>query len=249
MKKIIPVFVFVMSFSFLTYCFAQYGNETITITTYYPSPHGVYGVLTMYPRDTVPDNPQQGDMYFNSGNNTLLIYANQTAEWQPVGGKPVPEYKDGDVFYNQTDKISYVYNSTSNTWIKTPSYKDGDVFYNQIDKKYYVYNSVGNTWIEIPSPGGGGGGNVITISGSNPTCPSGATEMQKYWPTASFPTCYYYATPERTCTVPGAWSVSAPSVWNNCGFSMAACGDCVYGGTTGTCTCYLQNWSMVMCQQ
>jgi hypothetical protein len=45
--------------------FAQSGNETITITTYYPSPYGVYGVLTLYPRATEPENPRQGDMYFN----------------------------------------------------------------------------------------------------------------------------------------------------------------------------------------
>jgi hypothetical protein len=83
MKILSAAIIFLFSIS---PAFAQFGNETLTITTYYPSPHGVYGVLTMYPRDTVPDNPQQGDMYFNSVNNTLLIYVNKTVEWQPAGG-------------------------------------------------------------------------------------------------------------------------------------------------------------------
>jgi hypothetical protein len=94
--------------------FAQLGNETITITTYYPSPHGVYGVLTMYPRDTVPNDPRKGDMYFNSVNDTLLIYVNDTAKWQPAGGSPVSSsgYDDGEVLYNFTDDQFYVYNAT-----------------------------------------------------------------------------------------------------------------------------------------
>ena len=50
-------------------CFAQYGNETITITTYYPSPHGVYGVLTLYHRDQQPDpaTTRKGDLYYDNG--------------------------------------------------------------------------------------------------------------------------------------------------------------------------------------
>jgi hypothetical protein len=116
--------------------FAQFGNETLTITTYYPSPHGVYGVLTMYPRDTVPNNPQQGDMYFNSGNNTLLIYVNNTVEWQPAGGSPV----------------------------STSGYKDGDVTYNQTDNQFYVYNATYNNFTQIVVSGGGGG--MVTLTGS-----------------------------------------------------------------------------------
>jgi len=184
MKKIIPVFVFVMSFSFLTYCFAQYGNETITITTYYPSPYGVYKNLEMYPSDEPTVGVKPGVMYFNKDNNTLLIYVNDTAQWQPAGGKQATEYKDGNVFYNQTDK------------------------------KYYVYNSTVKTWIEAPSPGGGldlnatllgavhtagqcskAGGNLVDIGAALPlcqfdqsACPPGWYQFQN-WINTTINTC------------------------------------------------------------
>jgi hypothetical protein len=181
MKIISTTIIFLFS---VIPAFSQTINETIAITTYYPSPHGVYGVLTMYPRDSEPNNPQQGDMYFNSGNNTLLIYVNDTAQWQPAGGGAASAYKDGDVFYNQTDK------------------------------KYYIYNSTGNTWIEAPSPGGGldlnntllgavhtagqcskAGGNPVDIGAAlplcqfdQPACPTGWYQFQS-WTNTTINTC------------------------------------------------------------
>jgi hypothetical protein len=79
--------------------FAQYGNETITITTYYPSPHGVYGVLTLYPRDSQPDLAisRKGDLYYDNGtedptNRPEGVYAYNGSTWAPInlggGGSP-----------------------------------------------------------------------------------------------------------------------------------------------------------------
>jgi len=69
-------------------CFAQYGNETITITTYYPSPHGVYGVLTLYPRDSQPDleTTREGDLYYDKGtedptNRSKGVYVYNGSNW------------------------------------------------------------------------------------------------------------------------------------------------------------------------
>jgi len=70
-----------------TSCFAQSGNETITITTYYPSPHGVYGVLTLYPRTSEPENPREGDMFYNQSDKNIYFYKGPSAGgWQIVGG-------------------------------------------------------------------------------------------------------------------------------------------------------------------
>ena len=76
--KTIILCIFILSVT--TSCFAQYGNETITITTYYPSPHGVYGVLTLYPRTAEPENPRQGDMYYNITTDKIVHY-NKTGVW------------------------------------------------------------------------------------------------------------------------------------------------------------------------
>jgi hypothetical protein len=141
---------------------------------------------------------------------------------------------------------------------QTSEYKDGDVFYNQTDMKYYVYNSTGNTWIEAPSPGGGGGsggGDVITVSGNNPTCPSGSTTLTRDWISESFRTCGNSAgTFGWVITVPGGWSKTAPEEGSNCGFGTYLCSP--GGGNTpcyppewGACFCAAQNWTMVMCSQ
>jgi len=84
--KAIILCIFILSVT--TSCFAQYGNETITITTYYPSPHGVYGVLTLYPRTSEPENPREGDMFYNQSDKNIYFYKGSSAGgWQIVGGE------------------------------------------------------------------------------------------------------------------------------------------------------------------
>jgi hypothetical protein len=84
--------------------FAQLGNETITISTYYPSPHGVYGVLTMFPLGTEPEDPQEGDMYYNKSERVIKYY-NDTA-WVNItgGGGDADRWKwQGDHNINNTN--------------------------------------------------------------------------------------------------------------------------------------------------
>jgi len=115
MKKFLFTFLFLLTF--FSYAYSQIGNETITITTYYPSPYGVYKNLEMYPSDEPTVGVKPGVMYFNKYNDTLLIYVNDTAEWQPVGkGQTASIYPDGIIVHNRTDNLFYEYNLTSNNF-------------------------------------------------------------------------------------------------------------------------------------
>ena len=83
------ILAFVITFLSLTIpSFAQSGNETITITTYYPSPHGVYGILRLYPRSTQPEQEKsfKGDLYYDLGtddptNRPEGIYVYNGSNW------------------------------------------------------------------------------------------------------------------------------------------------------------------------
>jgi len=73
--KILGVMAFVLLAAGVS--FAQ-TNEKITITTYYPSPYGVYNELRLYPhRDPVtpcgPDGLNAGTMFFDSDDKMLKI--------------------------------------------------------------------------------------------------------------------------------------------------------------------------------
>lgn len=52
-------------------------DEKVTITTYYPSPYGVYGTLRLYPKAT-PADGQTGEMYYDQGKNRVRMFVSQT---------------------------------------------------------------------------------------------------------------------------------------------------------------------------
>ncbi len=63
-------------------------DETFTITTYYPSPYGVYKNLRIYPNDDfTPGNPcsSEGEMYYDNSEQTLYICSG--GSWKPAPGK------------------------------------------------------------------------------------------------------------------------------------------------------------------
>ncbi|MFA5008867.1 MAG: hypothetical protein WC546_06585 [Candidatus Omnitrophota bacterium] len=67
------LFIFISIFIPLTFPHAQ---ELITITTYYPSPHGVYGNLRLVPTADVPacaSADDEGVFYYDSGRYTLRV--------------------------------------------------------------------------------------------------------------------------------------------------------------------------------
>jgi len=69
----------------------QGGSETFTITTYYPSPYGSYNQLEVYRsvtykpvnKDTITD-PRQGEMVYNSGDDSIYVY--NGSKWVTQGG-------------------------------------------------------------------------------------------------------------------------------------------------------------------
>lgn len=75
--------------------FAAANEESITITTYYPSPYGVYKNLRLYPSTGEPDCDanQRGLMYYNDTNNEMRVCrynaVTSSYEWQAVGGGEV----------------------------------------------------------------------------------------------------------------------------------------------------------------
>ena len=103
MKKLICLACFLI----LPVClFAQ---ETLTISTYYPSPYGSYkdlqtetltlgdnvaspqvgGVATFVPSLSAPATPVEGMMYYDNGTHQFK-YRNNTTTWQNLGGISVP---------------------------------------------------------------------------------------------------------------------------------------------------------------
>jgi len=68
-------------------------SEQITITTYYPSPYGVYKQLRLYPSNTPPgdcDANSEGSLYYdNTTGQKQVKVCTETSpgnySWQPLG--------------------------------------------------------------------------------------------------------------------------------------------------------------------
>jgi hypothetical protein len=66
-------------------------QETYTITTYYPSPYGVYKTLRLYPNNDAGFAPgvgctNPGEMSYDSDTNAVLVCNGATSTWQSLGG-------------------------------------------------------------------------------------------------------------------------------------------------------------------
>ena len=71
-----------------TLCFAQSNyTESLTVTTYYPAPYGVYQNLKLNPTDTVPSDSalSAGVMYYNNSMDVIRYYNNTT--WVNMTGE------------------------------------------------------------------------------------------------------------------------------------------------------------------
>ena len=64
-------------------------TESLTITTYFPAPYGVYKNLRLLPSEqpTAASAQQPGNMYFNGTNNKLYVYNSITNKWEAVSGE------------------------------------------------------------------------------------------------------------------------------------------------------------------
>ena len=93
MKKTIISAFFIIFFSYFS-AFGQ--NEIVTISTYYPSPVGVYRNLRLFPIAAEPASAcdsagEEGTMYYDNGTNQVQICrqtgtAPDTFAWFPIGG-------------------------------------------------------------------------------------------------------------------------------------------------------------------
>ena len=88
MNKVIGSIV-LMLFLGINVCFAQGPDDSITITTYYPSPHGVYRTLRLYPNDGIDPAvacTKPGEMYYDLSDNQVYVCDGSSGQWQPLGG-------------------------------------------------------------------------------------------------------------------------------------------------------------------
>ncbi len=87
-KKI--VFFLALIFIFTATAYAE--EDTLTISTYYPSPYGVYKTLRLYPNHTnapASSCTRQGEMYFNDEDNKIYTCnktGTETYAWQAASG-------------------------------------------------------------------------------------------------------------------------------------------------------------------
>lgn len=77
------VLIGLLMLSAVTVCRA----EEITLTTYYPSPYGVYSELRLYPKGSSPTPCQPGTMYYDNdvGDEGLKV-CGSSQNWQLIGG-------------------------------------------------------------------------------------------------------------------------------------------------------------------
>jgi len=85
MKKYTNIIIVGLFFISVLCTFSLAEEESYTITTYYPSPYGVYKELRLYP-NTSPnpcDNNNKGAMYYNDSDSQVYV-CNGTA-WKTLG--------------------------------------------------------------------------------------------------------------------------------------------------------------------
>jgi hypothetical protein len=146
--------------------------EEITLTTYYPSPYGVYSEMRLYPKGspTACGISQEGLMFYSDGTNVsyprgLYVCGGSPLGWQKVGGG----------LWELTG--SYLY-PTQNSWnvgigTPTPSYKlhvNGDVGWSGILQAGSVPWQRLTSFPSCPSPGQyvrGVGGTLTCASAIN----------------------------------------------------------------------------------
>jgi hypothetical protein len=63
--------------SLCSLCFAQTNtSETLTITTYYPAPYGVYRNLRLHPSNEPTTGVDRGVIFYNNSSDSLEVYTN-----------------------------------------------------------------------------------------------------------------------------------------------------------------------------
>jgi hypothetical protein len=110
-------------------------DENITLTTYYPSPVGVYKQLRLAPQTSPPASPcQPGTLYYN-GTTQLITMCNNGPTWQAVGGGGLWALNGADIYKTNTGNVGI--------GTMTPGEKL-DIFSSDSSVRLRIYSSYGN---------------------------------------------------------------------------------------------------------
>jgi len=94
--------------------FAQEG-ETITITTYYPSPYGVYNEFQSN-KMAVGDTNEDGQLTAaDQPPADGQLYTARSVIYKPQSSLPAFDTREGELVYSETDKKFYYYDGSS--WV------------------------------------------------------------------------------------------------------------------------------------
>jgi hypothetical protein len=121
-------------------------QENLTITTYYPSPYGVYKSLRLMPGNKPVAGVAAGVMFYNSSDNQIYYYDNTDFK--------IPGSTGGGLFWQANNTGLYLYNmTTSQVRINAPTNLTN------ITGKIIAYNATGDAvyYSSSNSQVGGGG--------------------------------------------------------------------------------------------
>jgi hypothetical protein len=84
-----PKKLLLFSFFLLSLYPFLFADESLTITTYFPSPYGVYNELQLYAHDpavTTCDDAHKGTLFYKSTDDQVYVCKGTTLGWQAIGG-------------------------------------------------------------------------------------------------------------------------------------------------------------------
>ncbi|MCX7926588.1 MAG: hypothetical protein N2606_00385 [Candidatus Omnitrophica bacterium] len=91
-----------------------FSKKEVTLTTYYPTPHGTFKVLRILPQSLEPTS-REGRIYYDSSLN-MMRYRNDT-QWVNLTGGSNSYISEGTI--GRGYKVNKL-NATSTEWIKVP---------------------------------------------------------------------------------------------------------------------------------
>lgn len=121
-------------------CLAQSNyTDSLTITTYYPAPYGVYKNMQLSPsKEPAGAAVNRGTMYFNDTENRMYYY--NGSEWIPYNFvknlflQPTTRFyqeqkppRRGQIYFDTDDNATYVWNGTAWDYITPEIPQSGDL--------------------------------------------------------------------------------------------------------------------------
>jgi hypothetical protein len=110
MKRITVILAFLICITFSAVCAQQNQTESLTVTTYYPAPYGVYKTMRLFPQFSFPqssftpgdDCPQEGEVFYRADRQDVFICQGtpSSRKWSFMGSV-MRVFSDFDVFPDQ----------------------------------------------------------------------------------------------------------------------------------------------------